>query len=55
MDILSKYKALIIEQLGCHGFYEEEAILNKLDVLWFKMTIEQRIEAERFITKTVLN
>lgn len=55
MDILSKYKALIIEQLGCHGFYEEEAILNKLDALWFKMSVEERAEAERFVTETVLN
>ena len=50
MDRLATYKDLIIQQLDCHGFYEEEAILNKLDALWYKMTPEERIEAEKFMS-----
>jgi len=51
MDKLSAYKELFLQQLNCHGFYEEEAILNKMETLWIKMDSVERVEAERFITE----
>jgi len=53
MDHLSTYKDLFHEQLSAHTFYEEEAILGKMEQLWKKMTPEERIEAERFITESM--
>lgn len=53
MSNLLAYKDLFLQQQSAHSFYEEEALLNKMDALWFKMTPEERVEVERFITESM--